>query len=359
VRKLLLLLSIVISLSLKTQTCTTTVAYDNIEDYNWIGLWFGNTFNSSYYIDASVSPATSAVIYGSGTGTSSTEQDWYVMPNITGLDPSYTYQFKMRLGSYTFTNSTATSRGVDGSDFVEVQVSTNGEISYTSEIRITGNNNATWNYNTLGVINKTANGTLTTYAPAAGGNRTTTSDGYSDITLTLTGISQLAVDILCRVNANGEEWWLDNIQLVEIAPCSPLPVALSSFKVVKKSNYNEVSWRTETEQNNDYFVLERSSDALTWSEVAKIKGNGDSYSPINYLWKDKEYNKSSNYYKLKQFDFNGEISEFDIIYVDNWVDASKIIKTIDISGRVVDRNQPGIVIDIYSDGTYNKRVNIE
>lgn len=358
-RNLLLFISIFISLSLKPQTCTTTVAYDNIDDYTWVGLWFGNSLNSSYYIDASVSPVTSAAIYGSGNGSSAIEQDWYVLPNITGLNPSYTYKFKMRLGSYTFSNSTAATKGVDAADLVEIQISTNGEISYTSEIRITGNNNATWDYNTAGVINKTATGTLTTYSPTAGGSRTSTGDGYSDITLTMTGISQLAVDILCRVNSNGEEWWLDNIQLIEIAPCAPLPVSLSSFKVVKQLNYNEVSWRTETEQNNDYFILERSSDALNWSEVAKIKGNGDSYSPINYLWKDKEYNKSSNYYKLKQFDFNGEISEFDIIYVDNWVDAPKIIKTVDISGRVVDRNQPGIVIDIYSDGTYNKRVNIE
>lgn len=360
-RKLLFIIFLVFSLGLKSQTCTTTVAYDNVEDYTWVGLWFGNTLNSSYYIDASVSPTTSAVIYGGGSGSSAIEQDWYVLPNITGLNPSYTYQFKMRLGSYTFTNPTSTARGVDGTDLVEVQVSTNGEISYTSEIRITGNGNATWNYNTLGVINKTADGVLTTYTPAGGGNRTTTGDGYSDITLTLTGISQLAIDILCRVNANGEEWWLDNMSLIEIAPCTPLPVTISSYKVVKKQTYNEITWRTETELNNDYFVLERSVDGVIWTDIGRLDGKGTTSEPTNYKVEDEEFKDNSlNYYMLRQTDFNGTIKYYGPIYINNtYDDEPYLIKTIDLTGRVVDENQHGIVIKIYSDGSYKKVVNLK
>jgi hypothetical protein len=359
--KLLVILSLFFSISLKSQTCTTTVAYDNIENYNWVGLWFGNSLNSSYYIDASVSPTTSAVMYGNGNGTSAIEQDWYVLPNITGLNPSYTYQFKMRLGSYTFTNSTATSRGVDGTDLVEIQISTNGEISYTSEIRITGNGNATWNYNTLGVINKTADGVLTTYTPSGGGNRTTTSDGYSDITLTLTGISQLAIDILCRVNANGEEWWLDNMSLIEIAPCTPLPVTISSYKAVKKLTHNEITWRTETELNNDYFVLERSVDGVIWTDIIQLDGKGTTSEPTNYKVEDKEFKDNSlNYYMLRQVDFNGTIKYYETIYINNTYDDDPyLIKAIDLTGRVVNENQSGIVIKIYSDGSYKKVVNLK
>ncbi len=124
-KKLLIILFFTLSPFVRSQTCTTLVAYDYIETYDWVGLWFGNSLNSSYFIDASVSPTTSAVMYGSGGGSSAIEQDWYVLPNITGLDPSFTYQFKFRLGSYTFSNSTAATRGVDSPDLVEVQVSTN------------------------------------------------------------------------------------------------------------------------------------------------------------------------------------------------------------------------------------------
>ena len=123
----LILLFLFLPILCRTQTCTTLVAYDYVETYNWIGLWFGNTLNSSYYTNASVSGTTSAVIYGTGGGSSATEQDWYVLPNITGLNSSYTYQFKLRLGSYTFTGPSSTTRGVDAADLVEVQISTNGE----------------------------------------------------------------------------------------------------------------------------------------------------------------------------------------------------------------------------------------
>ena len=343
------------------QNCPTVIVYDNIDTYTWSGLWFGNILTEGYYTDASVSPTKSAAMYGVGGGSSAIEQDWYVLPNITGLNPSYTYQFKVRLGSYTFSNTTATTRGVDAPDLVEIQISTNGEISYTSEIRITGNNNATWNYNTAGIINKTATGTLTTYSPAAGGNRTATGDGYSDITLTMTGISQLAVDILCRVNAGGEEWWLDNIQLIEIAPCAPLPVLLSSFKAVKKSTHNEITWRTESENNNDYFVLERSVDGTLWFDIAKIKGSGSSFLPIDYKWEDKDYKDNSlNYYILKQVDYNGESTYYEIKHVDNtYEDQPYLIKTIDLTGRTVDENQLGVVIKLFSDGSYKKVVNIK
>lgn len=353
--KIILTLFLFFNLLLRSQNCSTLIKYDYIETYTWVGLWFGNTLNEGYYNNASVSATNSAVVYGSGGGASAIEQDWYTLPNVTGLNPSYTYEFRFRLGSYTFTNSTATTRGVDAADLVEVQVSTNGEISYTSEIRITGNNNATWDYNTNGVITKTANGTLTTYSPTAGGNRTTTGDGYSVIKLTMTGISQLAVDILCRVNANGEEWWLDNMELYEITPC-PLPVELIYFNGVSEVGFNVIKWGTLTELNNSHFNLERSEDGLNWYSIDRIVGFGNSYQKIDYEFKDFTYVIGKiNYYRLKQFDYNGDYEYSNIISVDNIV-VKKLIKLISLEGKEVDENYRGFVIECYDDGSYKKKI---
>lgn len=325
------------------------VAYDYIETFNWSGAWFGNSLYSWYYTNTSVSPSTSAAIYGNGSGTSAIEQDWYVLPNITGLNPSYTYQFKVRVGSYTFSNPTATSRGVDGSDLMEIQVSTNGGVTYVSEIRVTGNNNATWNYNTNGVISKTSNGLLTAYSPAGGGNRTTTGDGYSNITLTLSGISQIAVDILCRVNANGEEWWLDNIELIEIFPCNPLPIELIFFEGINKDEYIELNWVTATELNNDYFVLERSLNGIDWEEVKRVSGSGTTNTPTHYQYNDYYYVKGKiNYYKLSQVDYNGETETFNIIFVNpkNELKICSEYEYYDLLGNVIDFSSvpPGIYL---------------
>ncbi len=149
----------------------TVIQFDNMETSSPTYLtagWFIPAATTGWFNNVSVSPTLSAAIYGSGTGTSANEQDWYVLPNVTGLSTSKLYQLKFRLASYTFSNSTATTRGVDVGDFVEVQVSTNGEISYTSELRITGNNNARWDYSATGTITHTANGTFTNSAAPTG-----------------------------------------------------------------------------------------------------------------------------------------------------------------------------------------------
>ena len=49
----------------------TLYRFDNIEtfDSDWSGLWFTPIATTNYYTNASVSPTTSAVLYGSGNGT--------------------------------------------------------------------------------------------------------------------------------------------------------------------------------------------------------------------------------------------------------------------------------------------------
>jgi hypothetical protein len=217
------LISVSLNFTNAQNTCEKTVAFDNMETWDWAGVWWtttslGNGGASTWASNSSVSPTLSAVIYGAGNGNSAFEQDWYVLPNIQNLNPNKQYQLRFRLASYMFTSNNNT-RGVDAGDFVEVQVSTDGGANYRSEIRVTGFSNAFWDYNANGVIEKTANNTLTVYTPSAGGNRTNTGDGFSVIKLNLPlGITQLTVDLFCRVNSAGEEWWIDNIELVEINP---------------------------------------------------------------------------------------------------------------------------------------------
>lgn len=340
----------------KSQVCTTMVAYDYIEDYNWLGLWWLGA-NSNYYTNASVSPTASAVQYGVGAGTSAIESDWYVLPNITGLVSTNTHIFQFRLGSYRFTNPSAATAGVDNPDYVEVQLSTDGEVTYVSEMRIRGNNNAYWDYNTNATASKTANGVLTTYAPAGGGNRTSTGDGYSIIKLQLpAGTTQCAVDIFCRANSAGEEWWIDNVELITIGPCVPLPIELVSFEGTNNKEYNHLTWFTATELNNSHFVVERSLNAIDWEEITIIEGNGTSSTPIYYNYKDYTYDKNSiNYYRLRQVDFSGDYDYSNIISVISMIrKEKKLVKVIGVDGRDVDEYYKGFVIELYDDGTTKK-----
>jgi len=90
-----------------------------------------------------------------------------------------------RLAAFSVNSS---ANGVDGPDFVTLEVSTDGGATYSSEIRVNGNNNAYWHYTTgSGTATRaySGNNTPTAFAPAGGGARTT--DGYS--TVSVTGIA--------------------------------------------------------------------------------------------------------------------------------------------------------------------------
>ena len=211
---LLFILSVLFSVNVYTQSCTSTVYYDNMETFTWFGDWYLYNF-SNFYTNFSVSPSASAVHYGSGNGSSGIEQDWYVLPEITGLNPNYTYKVRFKLASFTATAPSAGTRGLDGTDYLQVQLSRNGG-AYVNEMRILGFSNQTWNFSATGVAAKTANGTNTNYQIRTGGVRT---DAYSTIELTLQpNTTSVAVDLYVRCNSAGEEFWIDNIELIETIP---------------------------------------------------------------------------------------------------------------------------------------------
>jgi hypothetical protein len=290
----------------KSQTCIDTIAFDNMETFNWSGDWWRTppnttTTNTGFFNNASVSPNLSAVIFGAGNGTSPIEQDWYVMPNINGLNPTSTHRFSFRLASYVFSSPAATTRGVDNTDFVEVQLSTNGGVTYFGEMRIRGFSNATWDYNTLGVARDTANGVLRTFIPTAGGNRTTTGDGFSVIQLTIPpGATQIAVDILCRVNSAGEEWWIDNVLLEEIYDCTIFPLELLYFNTEYRKSNKDVYlfWNVVLDEYIDGFVIEKSLDGIEFDSIGFV--NVTNWNQSFFDFNDKTPTSNGfTYYRLK------------------------------------------------------------
>jgi len=340
----------------------TVISYDYMETWTWPGYWAGLSSTSTWATNAFVSSNTSAVIYGLGSGNSAFEQDFYILPNVTGLDPNKPYQFRFRLASYRFTSSNTTS-GVDVGDFVDVQISTDGEITYTSELRITGNNNAYWDYNNNGVIVHSANGVFNAALNTSGGDvyRSGVGNqqniGYSVISLDLPlNITQVAVDIFCRVNGAGEEWWIDNIELVEI---NAMPVELIDFnaKLIDDSK-TLIEWLTASENNCDYFIIEKSKNGFNWDYVSKVNGHGNSTQQIDYRIVDNYPTQGITYYRLTQVDFDGKYEVFNNhIRVIEKISNKSILRITNILGQEIDDNYEGIMIIYYDDNTFEKKYN--
>ena len=84
-----------------------------------------------------------------------------------------------------------------------------------------------------------------------------------------------------------------------------MPVELLSFTAECSEAKVNLEWATATENNNDYFVVEKSADAKTFYEVAQVKGAGNSSTIKQYSFTDRDPLQGKSYYRLSQTDFDG------------------------------------------------------
>jgi hypothetical protein len=89
-----------------------------------------------------------------------------------------------------------------------------------------------------------------------------------------------------------------------IFEADPLPVVLKSFDAKKQDNKVVINWETTSETNNDYFVVERSENARTWTPLATVKGSATTLALQQYKTTDEQPLPGINYYRLKQVDFD-------------------------------------------------------
>jgi hypothetical protein len=94
--------------------------------------------------------------------------------------------------------------------------------------------------------------------------------------------------------------------LVTITVVSPLPVELGLFTGELKNDGVLLKWITYSENNNDYFEVQRGVDGVHFSKIGKIEGHGTTSEMYRYQFFDERPYSGWNYYRLKQVDFNGE-----------------------------------------------------
>lgn len=141
-----------------------------------------------------------------------------------------------------------------------------------------------------------------------------------------------------------------------------LPIELSSFTATCDGRSTLVEWTTASERNNDYFSLERSDDAINFTEIARVAGAGNSIEPLDYSYTDYGIHGGDNYYRLVQVDYDGtrtvseivvanciesEVDEPEVqaypnpfngeltVVLDNFDNRSAIIEVYDMLGKLV------------------------
>jgi len=87
-----------------------------------------------------------------------------------------------------------------------------------------------------------------------------------------------------------------------------LPVELSRFSIESLEKSVSINWITESETDNDYFVILRSQNGIDFQEIGKVNGVGNSALTVSYQFSDERPLIGTSYYKLQQVDFDGESS---------------------------------------------------
>lgn len=95
---------------------------------------------------------------------------------------------------------------------------------------------------------------------------------------------------------------------------TPLPISLLSFTARRlDSEKVMLSWTTASEKNNKGFEIEMSSNGKDFQKIDFVKGLGNSNSIQNYEFRI--MNAQSAYYRLKQIDFDGQVTYSEVRFV--------------------------------------------
>lgn len=84
-----------------------------------------------------------------------------------------------------------------------------------------------------------------------------------------------------------------------------LPVEFKDFSVNCDSDGLVFNWSTYSEQNNDYFMIESSSDGNNFEAIGITDAVGNSGSQSDYSMRFDSPTRGNNYYRLTQTDYDG------------------------------------------------------
>jgi hypothetical protein len=98
---------------------------------------------------------------------------------------------------------------------------------------------------------------------------------------------------------------------------APLPVSLMSFTATLAKGQVDLEWVTASEQNNDRFEVERSSNGTSFQRISTVKGAGTSSEKRRYNDVDRKPLNGTSYYRLKQVDHDGTVAYSKTVAVKN------------------------------------------
>lgn len=102
---------------------------------------------------------------------------------------------------------------------------------------------------------------------------------------------------------------------ISVFALNPLPIDLVAFSGKNVGNAVELVWSTASERNNEKFQIERSAEGKEFIEIGNVLGSGTTTETNHYKFIDSKPSLGTNYYRLKQIDFDGKYEYSPIVSV--------------------------------------------
>lgn len=118
--------------------------------------------------------------------------------------------------------------------------------------------------------------------------------------------------------ANDHHLQIDDVLVYpfDVSCAVVLPVQLLSFTAERNGDDALLQWETASEDNNDYFQLERLNENGYFVSLGTVDGHGTTSQYNSYSFTDESPLPGINYYRLRQVDFNGHFAYSAIRTVD-------------------------------------------
>lgn len=155
-----------------------------------------------------------------------------------------------------------------------------------------------------------ATGAINTQGTFGGSNQDRAYDiKYTSSGNIITGFSA-SLDGDLTGNNGGNDIWMFKTNIV------PLPTGLMDLSGIVNNNIVTLNWQTYFEENNAGFEIQKSKNAIDFESIGFIKGKGNSSQLNKYVFYDKNITANTNYYRLKQIDYDGVYKYSRIIKID-------------------------------------------
>ena len=167
--------------------------------------------------------------------------------------------------SYIYTNARVAIGGniqtLDNSGGSIFSIENGGQVYVDNDIIYSGGGDKIFNYNSVDPWGLYIKGTVTN----SGGGSVTTSNKTDE-------------EVMANTNVPFTNW-VGGVLFIA------LPVEWGDFSAIISNNKVELNWRTMLEINNDYFLIQRSTNLKEWETIDEIAGNGNKQTPriIKYL----------------------------------------------------------------------------